>query len=1192
MVWCVYQVLSRAFRNRFVELHFEDIPTEELRIILEQRCGIPPKFCAILTSILVDLQTTRQGTNLFAGKHGFITFRDLFRWAERYKYCQDHHDATADGAFMDHNQVLAADGYMLLAERARHPDERATVRACIEKHLKTKIDLDTLYAVDRSDLYAEYVRQVPAAADPGHPLHPFRRVVWTKGMRRMFAIAVRCLQTCEPVLLVGETGTGKTTICQLLAVLHGATLSIVNCHQNSETSDFIGGLRPTRHVDAGDAVVAPGSNGVSHTTSPTLTPGQDCLEDGLVDATAASPTPTQLFQWYDGPLVEAMKNGDMLLIDEISLADDSVLERLNSVLEPGRSLFLAEKGGGGADAVVAHPAFRIFATMNPGGDFGKKELSPALRNRFTEIWVPAIEDDADLTAIMHDLLDVPWRAVGRAAVEYVSWLKERKYVTPTAVSARDFVTWASFINALAPTLGVHAAWAHGACLVFLDALGTGSSVLARGQTAELRTCIEHLLSKIPADARGTASVSMDALVGTGCELVVQADGTHFGAAPFVVECHTQAVAMGLATPSSAEFSLGAPTSAANAFKVVRAMQLGKPVLLEGSPGVGKTSVVLALARAMGHRICRLNLAEQTDIVDLFGSDLPVEGSVGKFEWRNGPLLQALQEGSWIVLDELNLASQSVLEGLNACLDHRGEVYIPELNKTFKCSPKKFRLFACQNPLHQGGGRKGLPKSFLNRFTRVHTSALTFRDLTIILANKFPDAPAHILEQMISFNDLLNDKIFRQRLFGHGCGDINLRDMFRWCELLQQNHGSGAWDPAAFVDVVYMRRMRKVSDAEHVANVFQQVFGTRPRDFPARAQYRVTPTHVHVGAASLARRIDTEGGSAASGEKLVLCPSRLQHLEAMIHAVQQGWCVNLVGPTSAGKTVLIQLLADLTGNTLRTFSMNSAVDTMDLLGGFEQVDLSRDRQQLWDHVEHAVRTTLSQLLRATHPRAMDALRLVEHSYATLRREVLNTDGVLALQDHADYRLWDALMSSLLKAVNDVSIVPLCSLSVLADELAHLVKVEHKSRSGAFQWRDGLLVDALRDGHWLVVDNVNFCNPSVLDRLNGLLEPGGTLVINERGVIDGTIAEIVPHPAFRLFFTMDPRNGEVSRAMRNRTLEVHVPPMAPRADADVLASQGLAAHAAHVGVMQRAQAVWEKLSTEFGMHPMLWTRSPGI
>ena len=40
--------------------------------------------------------------------------------------------------------------------------------------------------------------------------------------------------------------------------------------------------------------------------------------------------------------------------------------------------------------ICAHSHFRIFATMNPGGDFGKRELSPALRSRFTEIWVPPV----------------------------------------------------------------------------------------------------------------------------------------------------------------------------------------------------------------------------------------------------------------------------------------------------------------------------------------------------------------------------------------------------------------------------------------------------------------------------------------------------------------------------------------------------------------------------------------------------------------------------------------------------------------------------------------------------------------------------------------------------------------------------------------------------------------------------------
>lgn len=37
----------------------------------------------------------------------------------------------------------------------------------------------------------------------------------------------------------------------------------------------------------------------------------------------------RLFQWHDGPLVLAMKEGGVFLMDEISLADDSVLERLN-----------------------------------------------------------------------------------------------------------------------------------------------------------------------------------------------------------------------------------------------------------------------------------------------------------------------------------------------------------------------------------------------------------------------------------------------------------------------------------------------------------------------------------------------------------------------------------------------------------------------------------------------------------------------------------------------------------------------------------------------------------------------------------------------------------------------------------------------------------------------------------------------
>lgn len=88
---------------------------------------------------------------------------------------------------------------------------------------------------------------------------------------------------------------------------------------------------------------------------------------------------------------------------------------------------------------------------------------------------------------------------------------------------------------------------------------------------------------------------------------------------------------------------------------------------------------------------------------------------------------------------------------------------------------------------------------------------------------------------------------------------------------------------------------------------------------------------------------------------------------------------------------------------------------------------------------------------------------------------------------------------------------------------------------FVWRDSQLVRALRDGSWLLIDGANLCPASVLDRLNALLEPSGVLVVDESGTAEGR-AGIVPHPDFRLFIAYDPRFGHVSRALRNRCLEL--------------------------------------------------------
>jgi midasin len=104
-----------------------------------------------------------------------------------------------------------------------------------------------------------------------------------------------------------------------------------------------------------------------------------------------------------------------------------------------------------------------------------------------------------------------------------------------------------------------------------------------------------------------------------------------------------------------EYSFKAPTTLANIQRLLRAMQLtNKPILIEGNPGVGKTSLVIALAKLAGYSYIRINLSEQTDISDLFGSDLPdvQSGEPGKFKWHDGPLLTAIKNNQWIILDEV------------------------------------------------------------------------------------------------------------------------------------------------------------------------------------------------------------------------------------------------------------------------------------------------------------------------------------------------------------------------------------------------------------------------------------------------------------------------------------------------------------------------------------------------------------
>lgn len=1086
------KVLSRAFRNRFLELHFDDIPENELETILRERTHIAPSFCSRIVTVYKKLAVLRQSGRLFEQRNSFATLRDLFRWALR--------DA-------DDRDQLAINGFMLLAERVRNPEERFVVKQVIEEVMRVKINDDQLYNSDSRGSLDKL------GVDPSRPGVD---IVWTSSMRRLYVLISQALKHNEPVLLVGPTGCGKTSVCQAIAQMMHKQLHTMNAHQNTETGDLIGAQRPVRNRSSVEAQLRQDLE--------TLFRDQDIrFSDGFADLSAAiaayesladtikQQAPAvlceriekhilkakQLFEWVDGSLVVAMKAGHHFLLDEVSLADDSVLERLNSVLEPERTLFLAEKGPHEA-LVIGASGYQFLATMNPGGDYGKKELSPALRNRFTEIWVPPLSNTEDITEIVQAKLHPPLRQFAIPMVEFSAWYCATYDDLASSASIRQVLTWVHFMNIFG-SHDTHFSVLHGAAMAFIDGLGANPSAKQSISQASLslarQACLEKLSKLFNHDMlsiyheRTTLSYSEERLRFGYFELAKAKDVSF-----------------------QSNFNLEAPTTLNNALRIVRALQLQKPVLLEGSPGVGKTTLVTALASAIGMPLTRINLSEQTDIMDLFGSDVPVEGgTAGQFAWRDAPFLQAMQRGEWVLLDEMNLASQSILEGLNACLDHRGQAYVPELDQTFSRHPR-FVLFAAQNPHRQGGGRKGLPASFVNRFTVVYADLFTPTDLLMICDNVYPGIPMEKTEALVQYVTDLGEltRMSQGTLSSGGPWEFNLRDMLRWLHLLDaQQNSILVGQLADYLGILFLQRFRSHADVAMILNRLPLLEGTGNHSHSTF--HNLSQLSYQCGLGLLRRHGKYQSQSASGfGQTLGI-------LESLVLCVQHNWPCLLVGPSGSGKSAAIRYLGSLTGADVVELPLNSDMDTMDLVGGYEQVNTRRLTSEFLGLVrlftsESLIDDLLSQVDTKT---VLDLLQSVETADPDL-------DKVLQL----------------LQRCADVSSDPRCG--TLIERCTFLIKQSSVDNRARFEWVDGVLINALENGQWLVLDNANLCGSSVLDRLNSLLEPDGVLVVNEYHKQDGSAKVISPHKDFRLFLTMDPRHGELSRAMRNRCIELFLFP----------------------------------------------------
>ena len=201
-----------------------------------------------------------------------------------------------------------------------------------------------------------------------------------------------------------------------------------------------------------------------------------------------------------------------------------------------------------------------------------------------------------------------------------------------------------------------------------------------------------------------------------------------------------------------------------------------PTFITGLSGNGKTFGVEQACAQLGRDLIRVNITVETDEDDLIGGFRLVDGNT---VWHNGPVLEALQRGAVLLLDELDLASnkilclQSILEGNGVFIKKIGKQVYPE---------KGFTVVATANTKGKGSddgrfvGTNVLNEAFLERFP------LTFEQ----------EYPSIKIEQKLLHN-------YCSEL--NCCDDEYIENLGTWAEIIRKTFKEGGVD-----EVISTRRL--------------------------------------------------------------------------------------------------------------------------------------------------------------------------------------------------------------------------------------------------------------------------------------------------------------------------------------------------------------------------------------------------
>ena len=209
-----------------------------------------------------------------------------------------------------------------------------------------------------------------------------------------------------------------------------------------------------------------------------------------------------------------------------------------------------------------------------------------------------------------------------------------------------------------------------------------------------------------------------------------------------------------------------------------------PTFITGLSGNGKTLSVEQACANLGRELIRVNITIETDEDDLIGGFRLVDGST---VWHNGPVVEALERGAILLLDEIDLASNKIL-CLQSVLEGKG-VFLKKIGKYVKPAAG-FNVIATANTKVKGSddgrfiGTNVLNEAFLERFP------VTFEQ-------EYPSAS-------------IETKI----LIGNGCDPDYAENLIKWAGVIRKTFYDGGVD-----EVITTRRLVHITQA-------YQIFGDR------------------------------------------------------------------------------------------------------------------------------------------------------------------------------------------------------------------------------------------------------------------------------------------------------------------------------------------------------------------------------